>query len=178
MKEFDTKLLTVSKSQKLAAISITTKFVVSIRAYESKTKIAKVKSLPYIQIFTLVESQEELLADKIVAFGGRALIKGMPFKARDIWDIFWLLSNNVQIKDELIVKKIKEYNISHFRQAFEQRLTALNDTQSLQYFINEMSRFLDEDSNVTLNKGVAQEIIGQVSSKMKAFIKNFQKKLP
>ncbi len=168
------KIMVEVKSQKRAAISVTVEFVVSIKAYESRTKIAKARSLPSIQIFTQVESQEEILADKIVAFGGRGLIKGMPFKARDVWDIFWLLSNNVHIRNELIVKKIKEYNIPHFRQIFEQRLTALNNPRSLQYFINEMSRFLDEDAGVTLSRNLAEEIINRVSLEMKVFIDNFR----
>jgi len=53
------------------------------------------------------EAMEEILADKVVAFGSRAIWKSTPFKARDLWDIYWLIQNNIKLDPSMVVKKIK-----------------------------------------------------------------------
>lgn len=52
-------------------------------------------------------SEEEILAEKIRAILSRE-------KGRDIYDLWFLLSNNVLVKKELIEEKLKYYDIKNF----------------------------------------------------------------
>lgn len=55
------------------------------------------------------ESREEILSDKYLALAQRP----NRVKQRDIWDIVWLTRQSVQVKPELLIRKLDERNISH-----------------------------------------------------------------
>ena len=89
-----------------------TSFTIELANYPSYTqKIlplrtpAEVPSIPFMLI--RAESEEEILADKIVAIGGRKYIKG-----RDIFDIWMLVQRNINPDIELIRKKLSDYSVS------------------------------------------------------------------
>ncbi|QKG30268.1 nucleotidyl transferase AbiEii/AbiGii toxin family protein [Campylobacter sp. RM16187] len=89
------------------------------------------------KILLKVESLEEILADKIVAFGAREYLK-----YRDIWDIKWLGDKNIAIDSDLISKKISNYNIENFDEKIKNKLDILNNENLDEAFKNEMQRFL------------------------------------
>ncbi|OCS21958.1 hypothetical protein CFVI97532_07095 [Campylobacter fetus subsp. venerealis cfvi97/532] len=89
------------------------------------------------KILLKVESLEEILADKIVAFGAREYLK-----YRDIWDIKWLGDKNIVIDSDLISKKISNYNIENFDEKIKNKLDILNNENLDEAFKNEMQRFL------------------------------------
>jgi predicted nucleotidyltransferase component of viral defense system len=84
------------------------------------------------------ESLKEILADKILAFATRR----NRVKNRDLWDIFWLSSRNIQFSKDMLLKKIADRKVTFadFRQQYVQRLEAIRQGQSA--FLQEMRRFL------------------------------------
>lgn len=87
-----------------------------------------------------VESKEEILADKVIAVAGREY-----FKARDFWDIKYLIDDRVQFNPSLVYKKIKDYHIENFQEKFFNKLALLKEEKTRNLFQKEMERFLDAD---------------------------------
>jgi len=112
-----------------------------VPSYTDKTCFLYSEYLP-IPPAVVVESQEEILSDKIVAFGGRNYLKG-----RDIWDIYFLsytmdLKIDENIK-ELVEKKISDYRLgkSRFSKKFKENLDVLEE-RGEEILNIEMRRFL------------------------------------
>lgn len=101
----------------------------------------KIKGSNYLDPILLnVESLDEILADKIIAFGARAYMK-----YRDLWDIKWLTDKNIQINQDLIDKKIIDYKIEDFQGKVKEKLEIMNNENLLDGFKSEISRFLPID---------------------------------
>lgn len=85
-----------------------------------------------------VESLEEILADKYLALAMRP----NRVKQRDIWDLYWLDLQNIEIDLPLLRAKLGDRNIpvADFKAAFSVRLLGLADGYS--DFKKEISRFL------------------------------------
>ncbi len=88
-----------------------------------------------------VESREEILTDKLIAF---ALRPGR-IKNRDLWDIGWLKQQGVVLPLELIKKKIVDHR--HTPQSYLALLTGrreqlLGDSAVHHDFVAELKRFL------------------------------------
>lgn len=92
------------------------------------------------RIFVQVETLEEILADKILALAQRPYIK-----YRDLWDIEWLKNKNIQTNYDLVVLKIQDYKSENFIENLKKREIELDNPQLEHDFLNEMSRFLDEN---------------------------------
>lgn len=88
-------------------------------------------------IFLRVESLDEILADKIIAFGARECIK-----YRDLWDIKFLKDRNIILNSKFIENKINDYKISDFDKLLDEKLYILNNEDLKENFFQEMSRFL------------------------------------
>lgn len=88
-----------------------------------------------------VSSREEILADKFVAVIGRQY-----FKARDIWDIKFLLDSGVKVKPEWVLEKCKQYGIADDAYAVSQMMikkaSDLASPITAEAFKSEMTRFL------------------------------------
>ena len=87
------------------------------------------------------ESQEEILANKLVALA----LRPNRIKNRDLWDITWLRQQTVELPLPLLVKKIADHNqtTGDFMALLEKRLAQLkNDDLSRESFVQEMRRFL------------------------------------
>ncbi len=92
----------------------------------------------YDSIILRVSSLKEILADKVVAVAGRDYIK-----ARDLWDLKWLMSKQVDIDYAMIRQKLVDYDETDiFVPNMTQRLATLRETVAIKAFENEMSRFL------------------------------------
>lgn len=85
-------------------------------------------------------SKEEILADKFIALAARNNIK-----ARDIWDIQWLIQKNTSININLIQQKIVDHGLINFDSLMDRRIDSLGDYWSTGLFEREMSRFLDSN---------------------------------
>ena len=87
-----------------------------------------------------VQSREEILADKYVAFAFRKRIKN-----RDLWDILWLQHLGVKLPVTLLPDKINDHRqqVDIFLAALKKRSQLLQqDDQLMPNFIFEMRRFL------------------------------------
>jgi predicted nucleotidyltransferase component of viral defense system len=96
-----------------------------------------------------IESQDEILADKIVAL---ALCPNRV-KNRDIWDIIWMNQNNINLNPELVYKKLDDRNFDKkaFSVKLENRLNSIKNGHK--EFLFEMKRFLPSKIiNETLEK--------------------------
>ncbi len=88
-----------------------------------------------------VESREEILADKLIAL---ALRPGR-IKNRDLWDIVWLMQQNVNLPLELVQQKIIDHRRSlpdYLQLLVKRRELLLNDVSARTDFEGEMRRFL------------------------------------
>ena len=116
--------------------------VANINSYDNAAKI--VRSLypkNTDEILVRAESENEILADKIIAFGDRDYMK-----YRDIWDIKSLQDKGVKVNIDLVIKKISDYNIANLSQKLITKLDELNNsTESKQKFYAELYRFLGKD---------------------------------
>lgn len=85
-----------------------------------------------------VESLEEILVDKLIAFANRP----NRVKNRDLWDIFWLSRQNVTFDRDLLIQKLKDRKITieEFTQKYQNRLEEIKTGQDK--FLFEMRRFL------------------------------------
>jgi predicted nucleotidyltransferase component of viral defense system len=100
-----------------------------------------------------VESREEILADKIIAFA----LRKNRIKNRDLWDIAWLYQNNIKLSFDLVQQKIEDHKHSNkiFVNLLNKRKDELLESSSSckQDFIKEMQRFLPADVvNSTINQ--------------------------
>ena len=88
-----------------------------------------------------VESREEILADKLIAL---ALRPGR-IKNRDLWDIVWLVQQNVQLRTDLVRQKIIDHRRSqpdYLLLLVKRRELLRNDASARKEFEGEMRRFL------------------------------------
>jgi predicted nucleotidyltransferase component of viral defense system len=89
-------------------------------------------------IILYAESQEEILADKIIALA----LRPNRIKNRDIWDILWLHNKNIKLKLNLVYAKLEDRNIDKkiFSEKLKIRVAALNG--GFDDFLFEIKRFL------------------------------------
>lgn len=99
---------------------------------------------PSPPIVLQVSSKAEILADKLVALIGREYLK-----ARDIWDIKFLIDSNTAINDDWIIDKCGHYGIADSAKEIARMLNSkaseLAGEQAVTGFKQEMSRFLGKE---------------------------------
>ena len=116
-----------------------------VPSYTKEFKIAKDKyNLGINEVYIPTESLEEILADKIIALGGRPILDSLPFKSRDLWDISWLLNKDINFNFDLIIKKLNDYSIdkNNFLDILDKRINFINLQKGSSFFRDEMSRFV------------------------------------
>jgi predicted nucleotidyltransferase component of viral defense system len=91
----------------------------------------------YGDILLQVESETEILADKVVALAGRPYLK-----ARDVWDLNWLLQKGVAVDAEMVVQKAEHYGLGSLPAALQAAVQRLQEPNAQRQFRQEMSRFL------------------------------------
>ena len=86
----------------------------------------------------MVESENEILADKAVALTAREVLK-----YRDIWDV-WDLTDRLktQVDREIVRRKFDDYGVADVEAKAKKRLDELSQNSTLQSFLDEMRRFL------------------------------------
>ena len=88
-----------------------------------------------------VQSREEILADKWVALA----LRPNRIMYRDVWDILWLMRQDMQLDADLVYQKLDDRNVAgaDFSTALLERIDALeNDPQHRLLFQQEIERFL------------------------------------
>lgn len=102
----------------------------------------------YGGIVLSVESEHEILADKLVALAGRAHLK-----ARDVWDIRWLTQRGIEADVDLIRRKAADYGMTNLATRLQTAVDRLRTPQAGRAFVNEMQRFVSP----SLIAAIAQE---------------------
>jgi predicted nucleotidyltransferase component of viral defense system len=107
------------------------------------------------QILVPVESPDEILADKVVAFPASLADKlGQPvandsrlIRYRDIWDIAWLIDRGAMLRPDLVQKKVnQDYMIPEFDEKLQLATTRIEDIVHRGGFRDQMNRFLGGDT--------------------------------
>lgn len=83
------------------------------------------------------ESEHEILADKMVALAGRKYIK-----ARDVWDIRWLMQRGNTVDADLVQRKALDYGIDDLPAKLDIAVQRLQSASAGKAFAAEMSRFV------------------------------------
>jgi len=120
--------------EKTRQVIINLKFL-NIPLYLNKTEIL---SFEIFDFPIKVETKEEILIDKVVAFGLRNYIKG-----RDIWDIYFIKKDINEFDFNILSKKIRDYRkeVSYFIKGTYKNLEIV-DKKGIEILEAEMKRFL------------------------------------
>ncbi len=116
--------------------------VANIPSYSSSTKAIRL-NYPALQsglstVLVNCETEEEILADKIVAIGLRKYIK-----ARDLWDLVMLEQKGLSINNEWVFAKFNDYkSVNPPLHCLQKRIIELPAYWESGAFENEMRRFL------------------------------------
>lgn len=103
-----------------------------------------------------VESQDEILADKLVALpmsisrwsGQAAEPTPSRVRYRDIWDIAWLSSQGARLDTEVVKTKIADYGLSEiYPQLLNRAIEELPSIAGSVAYRNQMARFLPKDQH-------------------------------
>lgn len=86
-----------------------------------------------------VQSREEILASKLVAFSASVVTRNRP-RFRDIWDMHWLRGNGTAIRNGLVRAKMGDHHVDSAW--FETAANSVGDIIRSADFTNEMRRFL------------------------------------
>lgn len=95
----------------------------------------------YNDMMIRVETKEEILADKLVAFPAR-----LPtyVRWRDVWDIHWLGRKGASVVTDLVRAKANDYGIEDFGGLLEAATARLPELVRSGDFAKEMERFLTD----------------------------------
>ncbi|MDT8925030.1 nucleotidyl transferase AbiEii/AbiGii toxin family protein [Pseudomonas taiwanensis] len=88
-------------------------------------------------IMLRVESEREIMADKLVAIANRRYLKG-----RDLWDLKFLADRNTPADLALVSQKLKDYDAQHFAEKLATSIDRLRSPDACKTFMAEMEKFL------------------------------------
>lgn len=92
----------------------------------------------YREIFLLVESLDEIMTDKVIAF----INTEQYIRYRDIWDLHFILQQGANYQLPWLNNKIQDYAISDFKEKLRNMHRRLPDIIEGDIFLREMNRFL------------------------------------
>lgn len=88
-------------------------------------------------IMLRVESEREIMADKLTAIANRKYIK-----ARDLWDLKFLSDRGIKPDFELVKTKLKDYDAQNFAHKIEESIARLTAETAPAAFMAEMEKFV------------------------------------
>lgn len=97
--------------------------------------------LPVDEVLVQVQSEEEIMADKLLAFPISTNIR-----YRDIWDLMFMSRRGVQPNIDFLERKIMDYGVEGYQESLQNRMNELHDIIHGKEFQAQMSRFLPADS--------------------------------
>ena len=111
---------------------------------EVKALSANYELLPdgYEDTLIRVETQEEILADKVISLAAAAK---RYIRYRDIWDMAWLQRKGVGLREDLVLHKIEDYGIEEYDTLIDNVVGKLPDLVTGKGFENQMRRLLSSD---------------------------------
>lgn len=89
-----------------------------------------------------VETQEEILADKVISLAAAAK---RYIRYRDIWDISWLQKKGIGLREDLVLHKIQDYGIEAYDTLVDSIVQKLPELVRGEAFENQMRRLLSSD---------------------------------
>lgn len=91
-------------------------------------------------IVIMAESREEIYSDKLVALGLRDRLK-----ARDVWDVQFLSTQNIRPNYDWVAQKVMHYGSTddNYLDSIERAIERMSTPESQEAFCSEMSRFVD-----------------------------------
>ncbi|MGR2856361.1 nucleotidyl transferase AbiEii/AbiGii toxin family protein [Erwinia sp. 1181_3] len=92
----------------------------------------------YSDILINVETLDEVMADKLVAFPASTKY----IRYRDMWDLVWLKQQGASVDSALVNKKLLDYHIEDFCEKIQARVDSLPNIISGGDFHQEMKRFI------------------------------------
>jgi len=120
--------------------------VVNIPAYTHEVRKLNVNYsfLPegYGDLLLLVESLDEILADKLVSLAATEKY----IRHRDIWDLSWLMQRGAALRPDLVVRKVGDYGISAYPAMMASIVQRLPSIVVGKPFKEELKRFLPDDT--------------------------------
>jgi predicted nucleotidyltransferase component of viral defense system len=125
----------------------------------------------YGPVLVNVESLDEILADKVVAFP--ASVRNIRY--RDIWDIAWLQQQGATLDVGLVERKVADYRIADYKLLLANAITGLRGHIEDKAFVDQMTRFIDADTlgRTLLVSGFTEYLdntVGQVLKAMAAHL--------
>lgn len=86
-----------------------------------------------------VETMDEILADKIIAFP----MSTKKIRHRDIWDIAWLLQQGAKLNHELVINKISDYKVTDvYPSLLNKAIANIPEVANSEEFKAQMTRFI------------------------------------
>jgi predicted nucleotidyltransferase component of viral defense system len=95
----------------------------------------------YRDLIILVESLDEILADKLVSLPACTAY----VRHRDIWDMHWLRQQGARPDATMVARKIRDYGVVDYEQLTERLLDQLPGIVRGEEFHDQMSRFIPQD---------------------------------
>jgi len=95
----------------------------------------------YRDLIVLVESLDEILADKLVSLPANTSY----VRHRDIWDMHWLRQRGARPDAALVARKIRDYGVEDYGELTTRLIERLPDIVHGRDFRDQMSRFIPLD---------------------------------
>ena len=117
-----------------------------------------------LQLLVYVQSREEILANKLVAFPTSVATRNRP-RHRDIWDMRWLAGNGTEVRGDLVRAKMCDHRADQsWMEAAAAKAGAIVQSPA---FISEMRRFLlPETAKRTLDDAQYMEFLAAETERL------------
>lgn len=119
--------------------------IANIPAYTSEVRNlqANYEVLPdgYADVLVVVESLDEVVADKLVALAASQKV----VRHRDIWDLAWLRRRGAVLRTDLVRQKIADYGVEGYAALLDSLIERAPSIVAGRAFHDQMKRFLPEE---------------------------------
>ncbi|MGH8242169.1 MAG: nucleotidyl transferase AbiEii/AbiGii toxin family protein [Steroidobacteraceae bacterium] len=95
----------------------------------------------YRDLIVLVESLDEILADKLVSLPANTAY----VRHRDIWDMHWLRRQGARSDAAMVARKVRDYGVEDYDRLTGQLIERLPEIVHGKEFRDQMSRFIARD---------------------------------
>jgi predicted nucleotidyltransferase component of viral defense system len=95
----------------------------------------------YEDLLVMTEERNEIMADKLVSLPATQKY----VRHRDIWDLAYLSQEKAVVRSDLVLNKIRDYQIEDYGKKLEKTISGLPEIIRGKSFRDEMNRFLPRD---------------------------------
>lgn len=95
----------------------------------------------YEDLLVMTEDRNEIMADKLVSLPATQKY----VRHRDIWDLAYLSQEKAVVRSDLVLNKIRDYQIEDYGEKLEETISRLPEIIEGKSFRDEMNRFLPRD---------------------------------